>query len=84
MSIKQETDAIKSVGDHGIKTAGIAREHVTSKEHQRMALEQAQNEIDGMLEERLGDGSIMLLKCSWLVSPESDAGLGRDAETASS
>lgn len=44
-------------------------------------LMEAEKPIDGKLRERLGDGSIRLLRCEWLLSMESDASLGRDAAT---
>lgn len=41
----------------------------------------ADKPIDGKLSERLGDGSIRLLRCDWLLSEDSDASLGRDPAT---
>lgn len=42
-------------------------------------LEVADGKIDGPLLKRLEDGTLRLLRCSWLVSRESDNVLGRDA-----
>ena len=42
----------------------------------------ADAKIDGALRERLQDGTVLLLRCSWLASPASDAFLGRDASGA--
>ena len=45
-------------------------------------LSAADSKIDGSLADRLRDGSVRLLRCSWLASPASDAFLGRDASGA--
>ena len=45
------------------------------------ALANADAKIDGSLAERLRDGSVRLLRCSWLASPASNASLGRSAST---
>mmetsp|Transcript_44774 Transcript_44774/g.145479 ORF Transcript_44774/g.145479 Transcript_44774/m.145479 type:complete len:727 (+) Transcript_44774:1862-4042(+) len=42
----------------------------------------ADSKIDGPLADRLRDGSVRLLRSSWLASPASDAFLGRDASGA--
>ena len=42
------------------------------------ALSSADSVIDAKLEENLADGSIRLVCCSWLQSPEADASLARD------
>ena len=42
----------------------------------------ADDQIDARLRRRLGDGTIRLLRCSWLLSPDADACLGRDAVSA--
>ena len=44
-------------------------------------LSAADSKIDGSLADRLRDGSVRLLRCSWLSSPAADAFLGRDAST---
>ena len=45
-------------------------------------LDAADSKIDSSLAERLRDGSVRLLRCSWLASPASDAFLGREGSAA--
>ena len=45
-------------------------------------LSAADSKIDGSLADRLRDGSVRLLRSSWLATPASDAFLGRDASGA--
>ena len=39
-----------------------------------------ENRLDAPVLEPLRDGTIRLLRCDWIASPESDAHLGRDQE----
>ena len=41
----------------------------------------AQNKLDDPIRERLSDGTILLLRTDWLMSPASDAQLGKDPLT---
>ena len=45
-------------------------------------LSAADSKIDGSIAATAADGSVRLLRCSWLASPASDAFLGRDASGA--
>ena len=59
----------------------FTRRALAEKDVSAVLLIEAEKPIDGKLSERLGDGSIRLLRCDWLLSEDSDASLGRDPAT---
>ena len=53
----------------------MLRGPVFSEEQASHVIAFAEAKIDGPLRERLLDGSILVLRCAWLLSPESHAAL---------
>ena len=59
----------------------FADERGAEKQDSLKALVAADDKIEQPLRERLRDGTVRLLRCDWVASPESDAYLARDETT---
>ena len=83
----REVEQTKIVADLGADAIRIMRgplfadERGAEKQDSLKALVAADDKIDQPLRERLRDGTVRLLRCDWVASPESDAYLARDETT---
>ena len=86
LEVKQTRFMADFIGDLAIK---VMRGPVflgpdgEEKEASGLILDKIHAEIERPLFDRLKDGTIRLLRCSWLMSPEADAMLGLDPDTNS-
>ena len=76
-ALKTEVARTKAAARFGVPVARVIRGPVFSEEQTALSLAFVETKIDAPLRERLKDGSIRLVRCSWLRSAEADAAFSR-------